>query len=267
MSTSQVHNILNKAFLRMKKQNGSVSIRSIALKMNVSHVFLGKLLKGEVNLPAKRLNDVVKAFQLDDLATAELKEALIEKKLGKTLSQGMGKAKSGKSVLEEYEEKPFKYFTAIEHWYELPLLELMTCEGPAKTPEYLSKRLGITIREVQSALDRLTKHELAVENQGSYKKAQRYIRFPTKTPLEITQKYYQQVLKKTSEEFKKRKQQDFENRSMTNLSLAINPSKLAIVKERLQKALYEISLELTDGEAEEVYFLSTYLFPVTKNQS
>ena len=65
------------AFSRIKKQNSSISIRGLAIKLGISHVFLSKVLAGKSPVPESRLKSFIKIFQLDSLAEKELKDAMI----------------------------------------------------------------------------------------------------------------------------------------------------------------------------------------------
>ncbi|MGZ3774690.1 MAG: TIGR02147 family protein [Pseudobdellovibrionaceae bacterium] len=268
MSKKVVSTILNNAYKRLKSQNSAFSIRSVGKKLGMSHVAVGKLLKGESGLAPHRIEQVIKVFQLDSLASAELKEAVIFAKVGELqgalpqrTSRKKAQAKNDPSV---YSEKSMKYFTALENWYELPILDLLTCSDPPKNSQEIAKKLGIRHDQAQNALSRLSAVGLIETENGTMKKKERYIRFPSKVPSQISRNYYRQILQKASTELNNCQQADFDRRLITNLCLAINPKKIEIAKARLHKALYEISLDLTDGEATQIYFLSGLLFPVSR---
>lgn len=258
--------ILKKSFRRLQQQNPAFSLRAAAKKIGVSHAFLSRLLNGKADLPAKRLRAIAKALQLDGLAFAELKAAVSARVLGEAAPRYKKRSLGRKrSIVEAYAEQPNTKFTAIENWYELPILDLLTCENSITTPAGIAKRLGIKESLAAAALQRLKTAGFIREEGGILRKADRYIRFPTKIPMFVTKNYYRQVFNRASAELEKSAQADFERRSMQNLCIAVNPEKLDYAKERLLKFAYELSLELSEGEAKEVYFLATLLFPVTKS--
>lgn len=258
--------ILRNAFERLKSQNPSFSIRAVAKKAGMSHVAVGKLLNGQIGLAPHRVDSVIKAFQLDSLASSALKNAVVHSKLDGMKDSPLKQKTSRRKPALEFNEKSSKYFTALENWYELPILDLLTCKKSPRTADEISKRLGVPSAQIKSAIARLMNAGLLEEKGDRLIKKERYIRFPNKTPSYISSKYNRQVLQKASNELSKVEQADFNKRLIKNICLAVNPNKIEEAKERLNRALYEISLDLSDGESSQIYFLSGLLFPVSTEE-
>lgn len=252
--------ILNKALKRLQKANASMSVRKLADKIGVSHVFLRKLLQGEANIPIRRLESIAKAFQLDELSLGELRS--LAKKQTDTPAASDEKPKA----ILKYDEESRNTYTALAHWYELPLLDLLTCDEEDLTTKGIAQRLQISEREVTDAFLRLKAVGLISEENGRLQKNSQYLRFPTKSSHPVIQNYYMEVLKRAQQELKKTSQDSFEKRLIANMTIAVDIDRLPEAKERLQKFIYDLSIELSQGKATEVYFLTTCFFPVTKTR-
>lgn len=226
-----------------------------------------KLLKGQAPIPDKKISVLCKVLALDDLAKAELKDAIIMDTIDEKLKAFPGGKVREKPLATNYDEFPQKHFTVLEHWYELPILDYLTCDIEDRNPKGISKRLGLTEYEVERSLEKMKALGLADFQSGQWVKTHNKIRFPTSLPAEVTRNYYNQVLKKVSDELSNSKPERFSRRSITNISIAVNPSKVQAAKEKLQQCLYEITSDLSADSAEEVYFLTACLFPVGKDQA
>ncbi len=258
------HLILKKAFNRQKKNNPKFSIRALALKLGISHVFLMKILKGYALVPEKKVVLIIKHMGLDDLAIAEFKEALLLDILKEKANLFPKDVHPQKNIsVGEFDELPMKDFSLLNQWYDLPILELLTCQLEDYTTKTIAKKLSLSPHEVEISINKMLDLGLINKNGNQWIKTNKKIRFPMKRPSDVTKNYYEKVLKKAITEVHDIREERYEKRSITNLSIAVNPKKIQIAKEKLQKALYEIAEELSDGECSEVYFLTTCLYPLS----
>lgn len=267
MKKNKSHLILKNALSRIQKSNPKFSIRALALKVGISHVFMLKLLKGEAAIPDKKISAIIRALDLDEIAQMELKETIVYDTLKEKISYfpDIKNAENKKFIAEKFAELPLKNLTLINHWYELPLLDLLTCEPSPQKIDEMAQSLGIKNYEVEHALERMLAIGLVEHQNGSWKKTNLNIRFPANTPSETLKSYYKEVLKKIDQTLGQQSKEQYNKRSITNLSFAVNPEKIQQAKEKLQKAMYEIAEEMAEGPCSEVYFLTTSLIPVSKS--
>jgi hypothetical protein len=155
----------------------------------------------------------------------------------------------------------------LDNWYDLPLLDLLTCVDAPQTTEGLARALGLTSQEVQTSLEKSSKLGLAKLSEEGWRKTKSKIRFPTVGANEITRRYYEQVLERAARELRKKSPEDFARRSITNLSLAVDPEKVPEAKQKLQQAIYDIAQELSSGSPRDVYQLTLCLIPVTATKT
>lgn len=271
MKTYQASLILKSAFARIKKQNAALSIRGLAVKLKVSHVFLGRLLAGKAPVPENRLKDVVKVFQLDPFAEKELKDAMIadlsaHEKIDKIMQ--VKKKSRPKKAVDVYEELPVKHQTVLENWYELPILDYLTCENLPKDTESIARNLSLKPSQVILVLKKLFEAQLIEKTEnGEWRKKINFLRFPSNTPTEVLKKYYTDVLRRAAAELNKSNQDDYERRLIINFSIATQAEKIPEVKERLSQFLYDLSLEMTEGATDQVYHLTLGLVPLTSSNA
>lgn len=264
MKNNRSHIVIKKAFARLQRSNPKFSIRALALKIGVSHVFMMKLLKGEASIPDKKIGLLIKVLALDDLAKSELKEAILYDTVKDKLKAFSHITDKKKLAADSFEEYPSKYLSVLKDWYNLPILDLLTCKISPKNPWEISKILGIKEHEVLLSLELMKDMGLASYRAGEWKKTNANIRFPMNIPTEITKNYYKSILNKASEELNHSNVDRYAKRSITNLSIAVNPEKIQAAKEKLQACLYDIAKEMSEGDCQEVYFLTTCLYPLTK---
>lgn len=263
--SNKTHLVLKSALDRLQRQNPKFSIRALAKRLNVSHVFMLKLLKGTAAVPDKKIASLIKALSLDELAQGELREAIVFDAIKEKLEAFPGIKAKRKLVSESFEEYPSKHFSMLDHWYDLALLDLLTCKTVDKTALGLAHALGITSQEVEASLEKSSRLGMANFSNGVWRKSTSKIRFPTSAPSEVTRNYYEQVLDRAKQELRKTKAEDFARRSITNLSIAVDPTRVAEAKQRLQQALYDIAEELATGDTSDVYHLTTCLIPLSRS--
>lgn len=201
MKPRKSNQILAGAYSRLKKQNPKFSLRSLASKLGMSHVFLSRILKGKTAIPTQRIEDLIQALQLDDIAVSEFLNAhasenqrFASSKQSPLGAQAQGASSSSESEVNSisgvFQEEAVKSETALDHWYELPMLDLLTCNDAPRTSKEFASRLGIPERQVDRALQRLIQAGLIREVEGRYQKASRYIRFPSKIPQQVLKNYW-----------------------------------------------------------------------------
>jgi uncharacterized protein (TIGR02147 family) len=266
MKSFKAGGLLKKSFVRLKKHNPGVSIRGLAGRLNLSHVFLSKVLSGKAALPPARIKQVAKVFQLDPFGEKELKDAVIadldaSRKIEK-VTHTSGRRKRKKAI-DQYEERSIKHQTVLEHWYELPILDYLTCEKIPKDVNSIARHLGLKQTDVLRSLEKMAaSHLIERDESGQWKKVTAFIRFPATVPSATLKNYYTQVLRRALQELNKTSQKDYDRRLLINFSIATSAAKIPEFKQRLSQLVYDLSIEMADGDADEVYHLTLGLIPL-----
>ncbi len=263
--------ILRVSLARIKKQNPAISIRGLATKLNISHAFLSKMISGKSAVPQSRLKDIVRVFQLDPFAEKELKDAMLSdlastKTIEKLLP--LKAPRKRRKAVDLYEDRPVKHMTLLANWYEIPILDYLTCEGVAKDANSIAESLSIKTSSVIFALKKMEDANLICKDEnGDWKKIAKFIRFPATSPSGVLRNYYTDVLKRATQELSHSSQRDYDRRLLINFSIATSADKIPEVKERLSQYIYDLSVEMAEGATDQVYHLTLALIPLTKASS
>ncbi|MDX9732442.1 MAG: TIGR02147 family protein, partial [Bdellovibrionales bacterium] len=236
MKKTKASCILRSAFDRLKKQNSSVSMRGLAIRLKVSHPFLSKMISGKSAVPQSRFKEIAKAFQLDAYASRELRDAMIEDlsatEKAERLLNRQGKQK--KKAIAVYEERPIKHMTLLANWYDIPVWDYLTCVNVPKSAQAIADRLAITPEMATRTLRKLSDAKLIERDEnGDWKKATQYVRFPSVAPSGVLKSYYTDVLKRATQELSRTSPLDFERRLIINFSIATSNDRIPEIKERL----------------------------------
>lgn len=271
MKTYKTSRVLKLAFSRIKKQNPAISVRGLATRLNMSHAFLSKMISGKAAVPQARLKEIIRIFHLDSFAEKELKDAMLSdlastKKIESLLPSS--KKKTKKKAIEIYEDYPVKHMTLLANWYELPILEYLTCEGVAKDVKSIADNLSIKTSAVVYALKKMEDAKLITKNENDeWKKITNFIRFPSVAPTGVLKNYYTDILKRIMLELNNTSQEDYDRRLVINFSIATSDEKIPEIKERLSQYLHNLSVEMAEGTTDQVYSLTLGLIPLTKPHS
>ena len=117
--------------------------------------------------------------------------------------------------------------------------------------------------EAKMALDRLISLKLIEKKDDKYQK--------TSNDL-ITQNrdITTPALKRLQKQFRQKAMESLENdpiakRSMTGITIAIDPAKLDLAKQKMDQFLLDLNKELDTGEERKVYQLTLSFFPLEKD--
>lgn len=255
--------ILNRHLRKLQKENPRFSIRSLSLKVGLSHTFMANVLSGKKLLPLNRLEKLCEVLKIDELDHNELKKYIRLEKSNLTEIAG-SEIKTPTSRTKE-ELLPENHIRVMRYWWNLAILELLSCypeTGLAKA--VLLTRIPVQEFELDISLNELRQLQLIRQDKDCFFKTENHLKIPTRGPNPITRQFYKSALTLAQKELDKTQQQDFEKRFITGVSCAVNPSQIPKAKQKLAEALAEIRDILTEGECSEVYFLQAQLFSVLK---
>ena len=155
-------------------------------------------------------------------------------------------------------------FAAISDWYHYAIMDLTLLKSFKNNMSWIAKRLGISTTEARIAVDRLKRLELLVEKNGKLeKKQQQYVNYLEGQTSEPLKEYQRQIIKKALEAVDGC---PAESKDITCITIAANPKKLALAKNKIKKFRRELCAFLEDGEGDSVHVLALQLFPLTKDE-
>ncbi|RYZ91905.1 MAG: DUF4423 domain-containing protein [Proteobacteria bacterium] len=261
--------ILMRAHARLKRSSSSgASLRALASKVGVSHVFLGKIIKGRAHVPKRLVAKLSAVFQLDSTDRSALKTAVLSKDLadlGDVASTAPPASKAGFSGYVDLPERHFKYFS---DWRSFAVLDLLTCEMPfVITRKAILLHIPFGENELTAFLKVMLELGLVTERLGVLEKTAMKLRIPTRGPNEHSKKLYRSVSKLTDYELNKQKSEDFEQRLIMGFSCAVNPANIPKVRLHLINAIRECAEMLSEGDCSDVFWVQGQMFSLLSRAS
>lgn len=261
----QPYDVLTKQLKHLQKQNASYSLRSLARDLNLSISFVSDIFKGKRPIPKSRIAAFKRVLKMD-----EIKAKLFDQALDQEIINKMPQLKNSfeqslfKSSLAGYTEIAQKHFPILKHWYNVAIMDLVTCRDFDPDPAKIAARLGIKPVEAKNALTLLDSEGLIKFENGRWSKTLKQIRFPTRFSTEAMRGLHSQLIKiALSKLLTETTSEKFQERLINGVMFAANPANLDRAKSRLNDALYEVAEILTEGECTEIYQLNCQLFPLT----
>ncbi|MBS1960786.1 MAG: DUF4423 domain-containing protein [Bdellovibrionales bacterium] len=160
-------------------------------------------------------------------------------------------------------------FSVISDWYHYAILELTFVEGFSPNPHWIARRLGIATDEASTAIRRLIRLNLlrVVTLPGGERLVKTgeklTIRDKSKTSA-FLRSFQKQILAQATESLDRT---PIDERSMTSLTVAVNPERLAAARQMIQEFTRNICDLLESGPQRRVYQMSVALFPVDRGDS
>ena len=222
---------LETEFLKRRRKNPRFSLRAYA------H-YLG--------LPPGRLSELMSGKRRFSLALAD------------RVTQRLGAPPVDKRKLAEDELK------LIADWQHFAILSLLRCNGLRPDPRAMAVRLGISATEARIALDRLQRLGLVKRSGDRWARTAKDLCTTTDIASSALRESHRQALEHAMRSLD---ETPVEARSVTSVTMAIDPSKLPQAKRLI--ASFESAMEtlLEMGDRTEVYNLNIQLVPLTKRSN
>jgi hypothetical protein len=229
------------------KKNSRYSLRAFAKFLSIDASSLSQILSGKRPLSKKSVQVLCQKLsaQPQDL-------------------KSFGLIKTNQVIDADYMQVSLDTFAVIADWYHFAILELTFVSAFKADPKWISKKLSITVDEAKSAIERLKRLGLLLEENGSYIKSSNLLTNQSDVMTSAAHKELQkQIIEKallaidecTSEE-----------KDITSMTMAINISNLEKARELTRKYRREMCSLLESGDQTQVYNLGIQLYPISKKQ-
>lgn len=231
---------LSNEYTKARAKNPSYSLRAFSNRLGIQVSALSEILNGK---------------------------RVISKKMGKRILLGLGlcpieseKILTGSRVDEE-SNLSLDYFKAVSDWYYFAILSLAEISDFKADPEWISKRLNISKREAKSALNRLIKLEMLIEEDGVFKASGIQYKTPTDIANISLKNHTIQTLELATNSVVN---DPVEKRDFSTVTMAIDPSNIDEAKRMIKSFRKRLSKKLESGNKKEVYKLAIQLFPLSR---
>ena len=246
------------------------SLRSFALSLKLTPAELSEVLAGKRKITRKMARKIFDAMGVDPETEHRLISALPEKQTRRkralhsaaTLTQT---APQKPSPVLKFIQLSTDEFRVIADWYHLAILSLAETESFLSDATWISRRLGITKYEAQSAIETLLRLGLVeFDERRELKVTGKQFTTTNDIPDASIRKNHAQGLELAREALER---VPVELREFSASVIAADVELLPEAKKRLRELRREIAQLLEGGPnatKKEVYRLSIQLFPLSK---
>jgi len=244
--------------------NPQFSLRSYAEFLDVSPSHLSRVLGGKKKLSlaaATRFSNKLKhkkeetqhfldLVQLEGAENQEYKNQLLQQ-----ISKRAAKYHKEVFTLEN--------FNLISDWYHFAILSMLKLKDFKPSPQWISKRLGITYLEAKIALRRLVDLQLLEIKGDQYSEVNDFTITTTDdiSSLAIKNNHKQNIQKS----LRALDEQDTDEREFNNCTVVINKQALPKIKQKLRKIMHDLNDELDTEGGDELYQMNYQFFKLTKD--
>lgn len=249
--------VLRDEFSKRVRKNPQYSQRSFARSLGVSHTLLSLILNGHRRPSKKVVERLVDKFSLTPEQAATLLASA--EKRGKKSEHTEGERK----VLA-YSKISLDEFALISEWQHYAILSLLDIADTEFTPQFVAKRLGISLHLAKISMHRLVERQIVEQDPATRKWRQRPgpIVVENVRSTAWSRSFQRQLLGKAVESLEN---DPMETRDLSSTTFAMHPKNIPYALEQIREFRRELVRELEAfGDPSEVYNLTVQIFPTTR---
>lgn len=246
----EIRRLLQTEFARLKNKNPSYSLRSFARSLGVVPSALSEILSSDRPITKKMGQKILTHLSV---APDTYYELMTAPQLRHT------------PVAPNYIQLNMDHYYIVTDWYYYAVLSLVEVRGFKEDPQWIARRLNITVRQAKQALTRLERLEMLVRNKKGLL-VPSGVQFTTTNDianLAIRRRHMANLeLAKTSLE-----KDPVDVRDFSEITMAVDIDKMSEAKEMIRKFRRELCHFMETGTKKEVYKLCVQLFPLSEKES
>ena len=253
----QLHEELSKRTLR----NPRYSIRAFAQALEIDVGTVSKVLAGK-QIPSTAIaTRLLKKMALDPIR----RDAFLNSIADEQSRRQMIRVHPFDKGLTNEPATPIDIdkFDLISDWYHVALLELTFVKDFNPNPKWISKRLNISEIEARLAVEKLLRLGLLSRAGNKLQKTEKEFSTLNANLTTAALKKHQSTL--LTKAITALEEQPLEKRSMTAMTMAIDPSQLPAAKKLIREFNRKMSALLETGNRTDVYTLEIALFALDEN--
>jgi uncharacterized protein (TIGR02147 family) len=263
MQYTTYHDLLDEELERRKQLNEAYSLRAFARDLGISAPRLSLILNKKEGISVEVAIDLAQKLKL-----TEKKKEWFCSSVGSLHARSFNERNNFKQKVQKYKDEAkifselhLEYFKVIADWYHFAILELTYLADFQNNSSWMAEMLGISMEEVDVALDRLKKLDLIIEKDGKLVDAFKFLATPNDVPSGSLKKFNTQLMKKAMEALYER---DVLEREISSNILSIRKDQLPKFKEKLRDFRRELDHEASQQkEKDAVYCLSMQFYELT----
>jgi uncharacterized protein (TIGR02147 family) len=249
---SRFREYLRGEFKTRSMSNAQYSLRSFARTLDVSPAGLSMILSGKTPVTLSFIEKTAPKLKLKTEQVQDFQLQLLIERTNPVLQS------------REFEFIDADTFAVIKEWYHYAILNLMRTKDFQQKPAWIARRLGVTLPEVQTAIEKLQKVGLLQIKNGKWiDNSSQFTSHTNNKKFSEAAKHNQiAFFSKARESIEK---DDFEKRNHTGSTIALSLSDLEDAKQMITKFRKEFMSRFDKKSgADEVYQISVGLFSLSK---
>ena len=254
--SADIRGFLQQQLVERCRQNPRYSLRAFAKHLHIEPSALSKILNGKRKITDEMLERLGERLGFGP-KEIELFRANIPPKT----------VEDAYDIEREFRQLTLDTFEMISNWYNYAILQLTATKQFVPSAKWVAKVLGISILEVNSAVDTLTRLKLLeISPTGRWINRSGSVT-TTGSPYSAAalRKFQRQLLEKAIVALETI---PIEKRDQTSTTMAIPKRLLPEARERIKKFRRSLAHYLqSHGPADEVYQLVVSLYPLTDTSS
>jgi uncharacterized protein (TIGR02147 family) len=250
MEQVAVRKLLLEELTRRRLKNRAYTLRSFAKHLDVSPAAVSEILNGKRRITKKMASRVAARLGLDP----EKNDSIIR------LFQDSKNRSADRSQKLSTDQ-----FQIVADWYHFAILSLLEIEGAKAEPTWISRRLGISIREATSALERLERLSMLRRDMRGRLRL-------TGTQFTTTDEISSVALRRSHAldlelAAASLDEDPLELRDFTAITMAIDPNNLPDAKKLIREFRDRLSQFMETGNKRSVYKFCMQLIPLSEEEA
>lgn len=258
--TIQYQRILQHELADRCQRNARYSLRAFAKTLSVAPGFLSDVINGKKPLSLDYAEKIANNLELDTKTKSDFINSVIQYQNKRKLKRRDPKLKNYASTVPHKVDN--SVFDHLNEWYYFAILNLVKIESSKDDAKWFASQLGISVHESKLALDKLNKLGFLKREKQKFVRTQ--TAFTTSNnalTTEALKKRQRQIREKAIEALDS---VPIELRSMSSITMCIDPSKISKAKERIVQFQNDMSEFLESENTNKVYSMEISLFPLQK---
>lgn len=240
--------LLQKELSRRCEKNPSYSLRAFARHLEINPATLSSMIAGKRSISNKTINKLSPKLMLSPEEQVRYLGKLNKRDLKKII----------------YDEMKQDLFSTISDWYHDAILELTRIKNFQPDHNWIAKALGISVYQVNSAVDRLIKLQLLeINEKGEWRDVSRFNSntLDSQSTSVAMRKYQKQILEKSLQALESIPRTE---RDHTSMMVCGNEKDLAKAKKMITAFRRELAefFQRKNSAGDNVYQISISLFPL-----
>lgn len=233
-------------------KNSGSSLRSYSKLLEISPSTLSKILSGKRGIPKSQAKRFAQKLVADTSLHEEFIEAVLEHKTLTHINKNLNDL-----ILDQNDSVDM--FNILAEWEYFAILNVIKIKIFDHTPTFLARSLNISLKRVHHCLHILNKNNFISLDNGEIKRLARNI----DTTNDVLSRALKLAHLEELELAKNRINVDVERKYYQSMTFTMAQKDMTKLKRYIDKMISDAEKLTDNSEPEEVYLLSTQLFPIT----